>query len=95
MTIKYFNIFILESVQYTNKYLEVKKYISNSSYFNRLARPNFVRLRLADVLDSLGSKLPALGVTYPPPSTAMGIIYSRSDFLIGSPVDAIVSLSES
>lgn len=37
---------------------------------------------------SLGSKLPALGVTYPPPSTAIGIMYSRGDFLIGSPFDS-------
>lgn len=31
-----------------------------------------------------GSTLPDLGVTYPPPSTAMGIIYSRGLFRIGS-----------
>lgn len=31
-----------------------------------------------------GSTLPDLGVTYPPPSTAMGMIYSRGLFRIGS-----------
>ena len=31
-----------------------------------------------------GSTLPDLGVTYPPPSTAIGIMYSRGLFRIGS-----------
>lgn len=35
------------------------------------------------LLDSDGSRLPDRGVTKPPPSTAMGIIYSRGLFLIG------------
>lgn len=53
-----------------------------------LGLPNLERGTLA--LDGVppvllsGSTLPDLGVTYPPPSTAMGIIYSRGLFRIGS-----------
>lgn len=53
-----------------------------------LGLPNLERGTLA--LDGVppvllsGSTLPDLGVTYPPPSTAMGMIYSRGLFRIGS-----------
>ena len=39
---------------------------------------------LPPVLLSGGSTLPDLGVTYPPPSTAIGMMYSRGLFRIGS-----------
>lgn len=52
------------------------------NFFRRLPK----RLNAIDVallLDSDGSRLPARGVTYPPPSTAIGIMNSRGLFLIG------------
>lgn len=48
-----------------------------------LDRGTFVLVDELPVLVS-GSTLPDLGVTYPPPSTAMGIMYSLGLFRIGS-----------
>lgn len=46
-------------------------------------RPKRLNAVLVLLLDSDGSKLPARGVTNPPPSTAIGIMNSRGLFLIG------------
>lgn len=68
-------------------------------YLIFLGRPMWLNELL---LDSDGSRLPALGVTKPPPSTAIGIINSLGLFLIGCAlldvtdwVCDVISVSES
>lgn len=59
-----------------------------AAYPIRRGRPNRLNAELgmdAALFDSDGgSRLPALGVTKPPPSTAIGMINSRGLFLIGA-----------
>lgn len=56
----------------------------NSELIFRVRPPKRLNAVLVVLLfDSDGSRLPARGVTNPPPSTAMGIMYSRGLFFIG------------